>query len=356
MRKGRESLIILAALMLAMLIAGMVSAGDIIIGKKVPTSQDFSGYIVNADQVLDLGGETITIKRPILCYGTIRNGSIDGTAFNQYEGGVYVMKAATGAMIENITFKGGSFNGLAKIWGNGAKIINCGVEEKTGCGVQVLGADDGLISGWHQKNTRRGGIYFGDGTGYGTKVECKNWVVEKSTLINSDNEAVFRANTAVGLMVRDCFFDNTGCAVGKEAVQPRGREMTFLRCVIVGSTSSGQQPNGITQNSIVQFIDSTIYGYNSIEAGGDVTFTRCQLIHQPSWTYNGQTYTLKTAGNGCPVNPQSAARGLPDGKARLQDCLVIAKELTKAPKRVAYAGLKLNSKLLPNVPATQPGK
>ena len=55
-------------------------------------------------------------------------------------------------------------------------------------------------------------------------------------------------------------------------------EMTFVRCVIVGSTSSGQQPNGPTQTSIVQFIDSTIYGYNSVEAGGDVTFTRCQLV------------------------------------------------------------------------------
>lgn len=345
MRKGRESLILLAVLLVAMLIAGFAGAGDIIIGKKLADSQDFSGYVIPAGQVLDLGGETITIKSPILCYGTIRNGFIDGTRLNQYEGGVYVMKAATGTVIENITFKGGSFNGLAKIWGNGARIINCGVEEKTGWGVQVLGADDGLISGWHQKNTRRGGIYFGDGTGYGTKLECKNWSVENCTLINSDNEAVFRINTAVGLLVRDCFFDNTKSESGKEAVQPRGREMTFLRCVIIGSTSSGQQPNGVTQNSIVQFIDSTIYGYNSIEAGGDVTFTRCQLIHQPTWICNGQTYTLKTAGNGCPVNPQSAARGLPDGKARLQDCLVIAKELTKAPKRVTYAGLKLNGKL-----------
>ena len=312
---------------------------DVILGTRV-SQADLGGYVVPAGKVLDLGGETVRISSPITCYGTIRNGTIDATALEQFEGAIYLPKESKGATIEQITVRGGSYNGLAKVWGSGARILGCSIAERTGWGVQILGADDGIISGWKQVNSIRGGIYFGDGTGYGTKTECLGWLVEKSTLINSRDEAVFRANTARNLMVRDCFFDNTQSDSGKEAVQPRGRDMTFERCVIVGSTSSGQQPNGVWQLASVKFSECTIYGYNSIEAGGSVTFIRSLLIHRPSWVYNGKTYTLKTPGNGCVVNPQSAARNLPDGKAVLQNCTMDAKELTKSPRRVTTENLK----------------
>ena len=333
-------LIIFCYAALLMFIGG-VTAGDILIGKRIET-RDFSGYLIPADQVLDLGGETISITKPIFCYGEIRNGTIDATGLSQHEGAIYFLKAAKNPVAANITVKGGSYNGAAKVWADGAKIINCSVSAGTGWGVQILGADNGLISGWKQTDTVRGGIYFGDGTGYGTKTECLNWTVEKSTLINSRWEAVFRVNTARGLVVRDCFFDNSKSESGKEAVQPRGREMTFERCVIIGSTSSGQQPNGVKQTSVVKFIESTIYGYNSVESGGDVTFTRCQLIHRPAWQYNGKIYTLKTPGNGYPITPQSAARDLPDGKATVMNCTVDAKGVVepKVSRRVKTENVK----------------
>lgn len=335
----RVLIISLTGLLLSLALDIAVPA-DVIIGRKLE-NRDLSGFLIPEGQVLDLGGETVTITKPIFCYGEIRDGVIDATGLQQHEGAIYFPANAKSPAATKISVKGGSYNGAIKVWANGSRIVDCSVTAGTGWGVQILGADNGLISGWKQQDTARGGIYFGDGSAYGTKTECLNWTVEKSTLVNSRWEAVFRANTARGLKVRDCFFDNSKSESGKEAVQPRGREMAFERCVIINSTSSGQQPNGVMQTSEVKFSECTIYGYNSIEAGGNVTFARCLLIHRPSWTYNGTTYTLSTPGNGCPVNPQSSARGLPDGKALLQNCTVDAKELTKAPKRVRSESVKM---------------
>lgn len=293
---------------------------------------DYGGFKVAKGQTLNLQGATVKASSSLHNLGgTIKNGIIVFSG-EKHSAAINCEKGYK-STIAGISVTGGSYNGLAKVWGDGTKIVDCEVVSGTGWGVMVLGADDVYIAQLRTKDLRRGGIYFGDGTAYGTHFECTDCVVEACVLDGADEEAVFRANTCTGLIVRNSFFDNTRCRVGKEAVQPRGISGLFENCTILGSTSSGQQPNGISQTANFRFLKCTIFGYNSIEAGGDVTFERCNLSQGNTVNINGKIYTLKTPGNGCLVNPQKAARGLPDGRALVKGC-TIAGPLTKSPKKV----------------------
>jgi len=293
---------------------------------------DYGGFKVVKGQTLNLQGATVKASKSLHNLGgTIKNGIIVFSG-EKHSAAINCEKGYK-STIAGISVTGGSYNGLAKVWGDGTNILDCNVSPGTGWGVMVLGANGIFISNLHTEDLRRGGIYFGDGTAYGTNQECKDCIVEACNLDGADEEAVFRANTAVGLIVRNSFFDNTRCKVGKEAVQPRGRSVLFENCTILGSTSSGQQPNGVTQTATVRFLKCTIYGYNSVEAGGDVTFERCNLTQGKTANVNGKTYTLKTPGNGQLINPQKASRGLPDGVATVRGCQLTG-PLTKAPKKV----------------------
>lgn len=305
--------------------------------KTTPKPLDYSGYTIKAGQILDLGGKSITITKPISCAGTICNGKIVGK-LAQFDAAINIAKGSDGARIDGIIFAGGSYNGLCKVWGNGARITNWKVLPGTGWAIQVLGSHRGLIGKGDTLNLRRGGIYFGDGTGYGTSKTCDDWVIEDVRLDGADEEAVFRINTARRLRVRRFWFDNTRCRVGKEAAQNRGCDAVFEDGTILAGTSNGQQPNGTPQLVAGTFRRCLIYGYNSIEAGGDVDFIDCNLVNTPTLTIKGKTYTLKTPGNGCLINPQVAARGLPSGKAEAVHCTMKAKAITMAPKKVAVSG------------------
>lgn len=266
--------------------------------------KDLSGLVIADGQILDLGGKTISVTKPIRLgkLAGIQNGTIDGTALAKFDSGLQLV--GYGAWVSNVKFYGGSYNGLAKVFANNCILDRCTILPKTGWGIQVLGADQCTIRGLKLSNSRRGGVYWGSGVGYPSgKEECNDCILENSDLVNSDEEALVRANTAQNLIIRECRIDNTGCRVGKEALQLRGRSGVVHACKVYGSTSSGQQPNGVKQAAKFVFSDCTIYGYNSVEAGGDITFDNCELINRPTW--NG--YTLKTQGNGTVIACQSAA-------------------------------------------------
>jgi len=303
----------------------------------MPKQKDYSGHVITKGETLDLGGKTIVVTRAIVCAGKIKNGTIDGTRLPQHDAGVIIPFGSDGARIDDLTFKGGSYNGLAKVFGNGARITDWKVLPGSGWAIQILGSHRGYIRAGSTLNLRRGGIYFGSGEkhGFGNDFNCDDWIIENVTLDGADEEAVFRCNTTRRLIVRKSWFDNTRSKSGKEAVQNRGVDARFEDCTILGSTSNGQTPNGVPHLVTGYFNRCTIYGYNSVEAGGDIDFEECTLVNRPTFKHNEKTYTLKTPGNQMVVNPQSAARGLPAGHAFMTDCIVDAKEVTRVPKRVS---------------------
>lgn len=294
--------------------------------------KDFSGYIVTSGQVLDLGGSTVTAAKSLsLRGGTIKNGTLNFSG-EKHSAAINCEKGFASG-IDSITTQGGSYNGLAKVWGDSTVIANCNVLPGTGWGVQILGAHKVRVDGLTTKNLRRGGIYLGSGNGYGTAETCDDCIVSNCRLDGADEESPLRTNVGIRLLVSDCWIDNTRSSSGKEAVQLRGISGVLSHCVVLGSTSSGQTPVGQSQTSTFTIGDSTIYGYSSIEAGGNITFDNCTLVQGKSFVHAGKTYTLMTPGNGYCINCQAAARGLPDGRATVKGGTVIGR-LTPQPKKV----------------------
>lgn len=300
-------------LLLILCLTASVQA-DILIGTKVDV-QDFSGYVVPENKILDLGGESITVSKSIkLSSGAqIQNGSITGENLPDHFGVIEVPSGADGCKITNITASGGSYNGLAVVLGEQCQIKDCEVVAGTGWGVKLLEADGALIDGLKTLNLRRGGIYVGDDDkdddNFTDDVEIRNCVLD-----GADEEAVFRLNNAKNINVHDNIFINTRSRSKKEAVQLRGGSGLLIRNNILGSVATGQTPVGRPILATFRIKDCLIYGYVLSQAGSDIVIESGQIIMLKSFDFQGTTYKLANGGGGYALTGKKETETLPKAK------------------------------------------
>lgn len=324
---------------------------------------DLTGVTIPRGTFLDLNGKTFTTDNSVVNFGAIVNGSLVGTdklpdhaALINVPQNTNVGKPNTGTLIENVTGAAGSYNGLAKIWAEDATVASCTVNKGTGWGVMGWESHRLHVDGLVTDHLRRGGLYIGKDENDADGVECYNVLIENCILDTADEESPFRFNTAVNATVRNNIFNNLFSKSKKESAQFRGRSGNVYRNIFLSSIAIGQQPNGMTQSAVFSFRDNICFGYITIEAGGDATFTHDYFINQPtlsgkslqniarSFGWRNQAfpwseYVKPKIGNGAAINCQSATRGLPDGKAKLIDCSYDATGgLTKTNKRVSQIG------------------
>jgi hypothetical protein len=279
--------------------------------------EDLSGYIVHAGETVDLKGKVYNVTtKPIACLkgsklvnGTINNllpKAIGGTGNPYGFAAIEIPSGADNVTIDNISGIGTSYNGLLKCWGNNLTVIKPAGSFGLGWLIQLIGVQGATIKGPQTNQLRRGGIYV--------DAMCNSVTIDDGKLVDSGEESPIRFNGGTGHLVSDTLCDMTKAVSAKESIQLRGGEGTIRGCTLLGNTASGQTPNGTPMQSKWAFKKCTIYGGNREEAGAVLHFLECHIVNQPSFVFDGVTYTPQKNRQGEVINYNGEAVSLQPAK------------------------------------------